>query len=158
MVRRPRSRSRVPLGGAVIFALESVWARMYFRSSSGSQEHSAGGRKNLTHKNTQTNPREPVIMKETRHPSLSNSHATRGAENAGPAKLPALKMAVASPRSFAGNHWRITFPEVGKEAASPAPNANRVASILPKVVATPVSIPATDQIATDKAFTVRVLT
>src|ERR1700722_13661539 len=129
---------------------------MYFRSSSGSQEHSEGGRKNFNHKITQTNPSEPVIMNETRHPSFSNSHATRGAENAGPAKLPALKMAVASPRSFAGNHCRMTLPEVGKEAASPAPRANRVASMLPKVAATPVSIPATDQIATDKPLIMRV--
>src|ERR1700730_13991698 len=114
---------------------------MYFRSSSGSQEQSEGGRKNFNHKITQTNPREPVIMNETRHPSFNSNPATRGAENAGPAKLPALKMTGASPRAVAGNHWRITFPEVGNEAASPAPRANRVASMLPKVAATPVSIP-----------------
>src|SRR5450631_1466012 len=129
---------------------------MYFRSSSGSQEHSEGDRKNASHNATQTKPRDPVIMNDMRQPCVSNSHATRGAENAGPANVPALKIAVASPRSLAGNHCLTTLPEVGNEAASPAPRANLVANMLPKVAATPVSIPAIDQIVTDKPLTQRV--
>jgi hypothetical protein len=70
--------------------------------------------------------------------------------------VPALKIAVASPRSLAGNHCRTTFPAVGKEAASPAARANRVVNIPPNAVATPVSIPAIDQIVTDNALTKRV--
>src|SRR5258708_21919066 len=95
-------------------------------------------------------------MNEKRQPSLSKSHATNGAEKAGPAKVPALKMAVARPRSFGGNHCLTTLPEVGNEAASPAPKANLLANIPKKLVATPVSIPAMDQIVTDKPLTVRV--
>src|SRR5580704_9219340 len=95
-------------------------------------------------------------MKDTRQPSFSNSHATKGAEYAGPAKVPALKIAVASPRSLAGNHCRTTLPDVGNEAASPPPRANRVTNMLPKVAATPVSIAAIDHIVTEKPFTHRV--
>src|ERR1035438_3950621 len=103
---------------------------MYFRSSSGSQEHSEGNQKNASHNATHTKPRDPVIMNDMRQPCVSNNHATSGAENAGPAKVPALKIAVASPRSLAGNHCRTTLPEVGNEAASPAPSAKRVANML----------------------------
>src|ERR1700728_4104062 len=95
-------------------------------------------------------------MKDTRQPSFSNNHATRGAEKAGPAKLPALKMAVATPRSFAGNHCRTTLAEVGNDAASPAPRASLVINMPANVVATPVSIPAIDHSVTERPFTHRV--
>src|SRR5579864_5300850 len=129
---------------------------MYFRSSSGSHEHSEGTRKNFSHRMTHIKPADPVSINETRQPSFDNNHATSGAENAGPANVPALKIAVASPRSLTGNHCLTTFPEVGKEAASPAPRASLVASIPPNVVETPVSIPDIDQIVTDKPLTNRV--
>src|SRR5258708_26155949 len=95
-------------------------------------------------------------MNEKRQPSLSKSHATNGAEKAGPAKVPALKMAVARPRSFGGNHSPTTMPEVGNDAASPAPKDNLLANIPKKVVDTPLSIPAMDQIVTAKPVTGRV--
>src|SRR5579863_736742 len=154
IVRRPIKRSNAPLGGILVGT--SVCVAMYSRSCTDNQEQADGTRKNVSHRTTQKKPSDPVIMNDIRQPCLSSNHATKGAENAGPAKVPALKKAVARPRSLAGNHWRTTLPEVGNEAASPAPNASRVANMLPKVAATPVSIPAIDQIVTDKPLTQRV--
>src|SRR5580693_7478610 len=152
IVLRLSSRSRVPLGRGAGSSCESVFSKMYRRSCSGNHGHSAGARKNFSHRITQIKPTDPVIMNETRHPSFTSNQATRGAENAGPA----LKMAVASPRSAGGNHCLTTLAEVGNEAASPAPNANRVASMPPKLVAIPVNIPAMDQSVTDNPLTHRV--
>src|SRR5579864_2663239 len=115
-------------------------------------------RKNLSHKNTQSRPTAPVATNDIRQPVLSTSQATMGADTAGPAKVPALKIAVANPRSLAGNHCLTTLPDVGKDAASPTPNTSIVANILPKPTAAPVSMAATDHKDTENPLTLRVPT
>src|SRR6202042_303897 len=98
-------------------------------------------------------PIAPVITKDIRQPACRTSQATMGADAAGPAKVPALKIAVASPRSPAGNHCLTILPEVGRDADSPTPSASRLASMLAKPVAAPVNMEANDQIVTDTALT-----
>ena len=87
----------------------------------------------------------PVITNDIRQPACSTSQATIGADSAGPAKVPALKIAVAKPRSLAGNHCRTTLPQIGNEAASPTPSPSRAANMLANPTVAPVAIPPSDQ-------------
>src|SRR5664280_395 len=128
MVLRRASIQNAPLVGGFAGApvgAAPVCESRYLRSSSFSQVHSAGGLKNAYQRIAQRIPTTPVITNDIRHPVCRISQATKGADNAGPAKVPALKMAVAKPRSLAGNHCRTTLPQIGNEAASPIPRLSR---------------------------------
>lgn len=92
-----------------------------------------------------TRPRAPVTTNEPRQPMTVTSQPTNTAPIAGPANGPALRIAIARPRSERGAHSRTTRPPAGYVAASPAPKPSRVSSSAPKFVAAPVSIAATDQ-------------
>src|SRR5579872_1083326 len=98
----------------------------------------------------------PAATNESLQPILSTVHATIGADTAGPANVPALKIAVARPRSRGGNHCRTTLPAVGRDAASPTPKSNIGASMVPRPEAAPVNMAATDHRDTESPFTLRV--
>src|SRR5579885_1635506 len=74
---------------------------------------------------SQMNPRLPVKTKAARQLHCKVSQTTIGGANTAPILVPALKMPVASARSFSGNHSATLLIEAGKFPASPAPKKNR---------------------------------
>src|SRR4051812_3082641 len=72
-------------------------------------------------------PSAPVTTNAERHPHVIASHGTRIGVTIAPTLDPALKIPVASARSFAGNHSATVLIDAGKLPDSPSPRANRAA-------------------------------
>src|SRR6202047_5575414 len=72
---------------------------------------------------SQTNPRAPVRRKAERQPQCEAIHGATSGVTMAPALVPALKIPVASARSFLGNHSATHLMLAGKTPASPNPRA-----------------------------------
>ena len=88
-----------------------------------------------------------------RQPSQATTAEISTAPIAGPAAAPAPKIALATPRSEAGNHSRITRLQAGQLVDSPIPMTMRVTAIETNPVEKPVSMVAADQMPMPAAFT-----
>src|SRR6185369_3258984 len=67
----------------------------------------------------------PVKTNASYQPQVSTITGTSSGVTRAPTLVPALKIPVASARSFFGNHSATVLIEAGKFPASPSPNANR---------------------------------
>ena len=67
-------------------------------------------------------------MNAQRHPQLSAMKGTASGATIAPTFVPALKMPVASARSFFGNHSAVALMAAGKFPDSPKPSAARAAA------------------------------
>src|SRR5437870_1540021 len=100
---------------------------------------------------SQTNPRAPVITNAQRHPQCRAIQGTINGVTIAPALVPALKIPVASARSFLGNHSATHLMLAGNTPASPNPSAERAMTKLVSELATACPIDATLQNAIAKA-------
>src|SRR5580704_18360271 len=99
-----------------------------YSSSAGEQDLcSCGGRYNHNHTASQQKPVAPKIKNAERHPQCTAIQGTVSGVTIAPRLLPALKMPVASARSFCGNHSETAFRLAGNTADSPSPRAKRAA-------------------------------
>src|SRR5262245_48972315 len=78
--------------------------RIYLSSAADKRGCSSGRRYTASHRASQINPVSPVTTNVHRHPYDRVSHGTVTAATRTPTFVPALKMPVASARSFRGNH------------------------------------------------------
>ena len=144
---RSKSSTRVALGrlcSTLVFASRSC--RIFSRSSAPSHLAFSGWSNQISQASSQTNPVAPTTTKEPRQPIWLMIQATSKAPIAGPACVPAMKIALVMPRSPAGIHSRTTRPPAGKVVASPTPMASRVPISETKFHDAPVSMVAADQI------------
>src|SRR5450432_223156 len=81
---------------------------------------------------SQINPSAPVIRNAQRHPQRTVIHGTVRGVMMAPALVPALKMPVASARSFLGNHSATVLMLAGKTPASQKPSEERATTKLVK--------------------------
>src|ERR1700740_2056110 len=79
---------------------------------------------------SQPKPSAPVSRKADRQPQCRAIHGTTSGVTMAPAFVPALKIPVASARSFLGNHSATLLMLAGKTPASPKPRAKRAAAKL----------------------------
>src|ERR1700674_1684311 len=82
-----------------------------------------------------TNPSAPVSRKAERQPQCEAIHGATSGVTIAPTLVPALKMPVASERSFLGNHSATHLMLAGKTPASPNPSAKRATAKLAKEAA-----------------------
>src|SRR4051812_40512827 len=92
-----------------------------------------GGSKNMSQKASHTKPHAPIATNAVFHPKLRKSHGTISGAKIEPTFEPALKIPVATERSFGGNHSATVLIAAGKFPDSPNPNATR-AKPKPKTV------------------------
>lgn len=88
-------------------------AVMWSRSELVSQRLCSGSRNHTSHGTSQTSPITPITQNMTCQPCWLSSHAASSDPTAGPAYAPALKIAVARPRSPSGAHSRVIRPHAG---------------------------------------------
>src|ERR1700684_3388153 len=81
---------------------------------------------------SQTKPDAPVIRNAQRHPHRTTIQVTTKGGTMAPILAPALKIPVASARSFFGNHSATVLMLAGKTPDSPRPNADRATRKLVK--------------------------
>src|ERR1700694_2575743 len=103
-----------------------------------------------------TNPRAPVRRKAERQPQCEAIHGATSGVTMAPTLVPALKIPVASERSFLGNHSATHLMLAGKTPASPNPSANRAAAKLANEPAAACAIDAKLQNAIATAYPARV--
>src|ERR1019366_9919406 len=72
-----------------------------------------------------TNPDKPSATNDICQPKVRYSHGTSNGAKMAPMFEPALKMPVATERSFGGNHSATVLIAVGKLPDSPSPSAKR---------------------------------
>src|ERR1700674_1965235 len=118
---------------------------MYSSSALERRGCSSGFRYRKNQKINQTNPRVPVSRKAERQPQCEAIHGATSGVTIAPTLVPALKMPVASERSFLGNHSATHLMLAGKTPASPNPSARRAAAKLAKEPAAAWAIDATLQ-------------
>src|SRR5713226_4327135 len=112
----------------LIFPTDSEGSRqMYSSSALETRGCSSGFRYSKSQNTSQTNPSAPVSRKAERQPQCSAIHGTTSGVMMAPAFVPALKIPVASARSFLGNHSATHLMLAGKTPASPNPKAKRAA-------------------------------
>src|ERR1041384_2883983 len=76
-------------------------------------------------KASQIKPITPVRIKASNQPQASTISGTSSGVASAPTLVPALKIPVASARSFFGNHSATVLIDAGKLPASPKPSAKR---------------------------------
>src|SRR5213082_3351159 len=87
----------------------------------------SGLRYSASQSTSQRNPRLPVATKAQRHPNVNAIQGTTSGVTIAPVFVPALKIPVASARSFFGNHSATALIAPGKLADSPSPKSAGVA-------------------------------
>src|SRR5467141_191790 len=105
---------------------------------------------------SQTNPSAPVKRKVERQPQSEAIHGARSGVTMAPTLVPALKMPVASARSFLGNHSATLLMLAGKTPASPNPSAARATAKVKKEFAVAWAIEARLQKTIATAYPIRV--
>src|SRR6266581_3011360 len=115
---------------------------MYASSLAEQRGCSSGLRYIDSQRTSQTNPSDPIRKKAHRQPQRSEIQGTRSGATIAPRFVPALKIPVASARSFFGNHSLTAFRLAGNTPDSPNPNANRAARTPPREPAIPWAIEA----------------
>src|SRR6266540_576557 len=101
-----------------------------------------------SHATSHRKPSDPVRMNAQRQPHVSAIQGTRSGVTIAPVLVPALKIPVASARSFFGNHSATALIAPGKLADSPSPKRARAAENPAVVRATAWPIAATLQATT----------
>src|SRR5882672_8698964 len=101
---------------------------MCSNSACEQEECSCGRRYTHNHNASHTNPKPPSRKKAGRQPQRTAIQGTINGVAMAPRLLPALKIPVASARSFLGNHSATAFRLAGKTADSPKPKAKRAAT------------------------------
>src|SRR5260370_32860210 len=79
---------------------------------------------------SQAKPRAPVSRNAQRQPRCMAIHGTVSGVTIAPTLVPALKIPVASARSFLGNHSATHLMLAGNTPASPNPKADQAATKL----------------------------
>ena len=95
-----------------VFSIDSIGAR-------------CGARYSVNQRTSHSRSSAPVAMNAQRHPSQRVIAGTSSAATITPTLLPALKIPVASARSFCGNHSATALTAAGKFPDSPAPSRAR---------------------------------
>src|SRR6266403_4835691 len=98
---------------------------MYLSSSGVHCGCSSGLRYIRSQSASHTNPSDPVNKNAQRQPRDLAIHGMNRGVIIAPTLVPALKIPVASARSFFGNHSATALMLAGKTAASPKPRATR---------------------------------
>src|SRR4029077_20941011 len=98
---------------------------MYLRSSGVHGGCSSGLRYIRSQSASHTNPSAPVKRNAQRQPQDLAIHGMKSGVIIAPTLVPALKIPVASARSFFGNHSATLLMLAGKTPASPKPSAAR---------------------------------
>src|ERR1700683_5151673 len=124
---------------------------MYSNSAGEQDGCSCGGRKTTSHSPSHMNPTPPNRKKAERQPQCTAIHGTMRGVAIAPRLLPALKIPVASARSFLGNHSATAFRLAGNTADSPNPKAKRATRKPVNELARPCAIEARLQNAMAKA-------
>src|SRR5213076_2596986 len=101
--------------------------RMCASSSLETRGFDSGLRYRASQRRSQKNPSEPVAMKAHCQPHVSAIQGTRRGVIIAPVFVPALKIPVASARSFLGNHSATALMAPGKFADSATPSRARAA-------------------------------